>query len=549
MTSRPGYDARFQPQPSGTFLPDPAPTASVPQPQHAAPGTYAPQPQSYQPEQAAPHGAATTTALLAPPTGAPMDEALLPPLPPQFAPPPVPTVPAAAAPVAPARPHVRRGVAARGRSRRRGDIAITIGGIGLGISLGIAVYAVKDGLDLPGGKVLAAGTVAAMAGTYLCLVLLLLVSRIPWLEREIGHDRMVALHRTVAPYSIFLILAHVLLTTLAYSQSLERGFVAELTQLVLHSAWMVPAATAFVLMMSLGVLSYRRIRQRMKYETWWVAHLYFYIAVALSFGHQIANGPMFVAHPYQRLFWTGLYLAVATTILVARVIMPVSFSRKHELRVAAVVPEKDGVVSVYVSGVDLDLLKARGGQFFQWRFMTRDWWWQAHPYSLSASPNGSWLRITVKDLGDHSRSLRRMKVGTRVIAEGPYGVFHAGSRHTDKVAAFAAGVGVTPIRAVLDDLPDGTSVTLVYRVADRTTAPLHEELEALVSERGWRMHYLQGPRRHHPITAEYLSHLVPGLAESDVFVCGPDSFTDRVVEAAGEAGVPSDRIHHEAFAF
>jgi predicted ferric reductase len=424
-----------------------------------------------------------------------------------------------------------------------------VAGIGLGISLGIAVYSVKDGLDLPGGKLLAAGTVAAMVGTYLCLVLLMLVSRIPWLEREVGHDRMVSLHRSVAPYSIFLILAHVVLTTVSYGQAEERSPWAELVQIVLHSTWMVPAATAFVLMMSLGVLSYRRIRQRMNYETWWVAHLYFYIAVALSFGHQVALGPMFLAHPYQRMFWTGLYVAVATTIVVARFVMPISFSRKHDLRVAAVVPEKAGVVSVYVSGRDLDLLKARGGQFFQWRFMTRDWWWQAHPYSLSASPNESWLRITVKDLGDHSRSLRRMKVGTRVLAEGPYGVFHAGSRHGDHVAAFAAGVGVTPIRAVLDDLPDGTSVTLVYRVAERSTAPLHEELEALVRERGWRMHYLQGPRRHHPITAEYLTHLVPELTGTDVFVCGPDSFTDQVVAAVADAGVPRERIHHEAFAF
>ena len=41
-------------------------------------------------------------------------------------------------------------------------------------------------------------------------------------------------------------------------------------------------------MMGLGVMSYRKIRQRMKYETWWVAHLYFYVAVALAFGHQTA---------------------------------------------------------------------------------------------------------------------------------------------------------------------------------------------------------------------------------------------------------------------
>jgi predicted ferric reductase len=456
--------------------------------------------------------------------------------------PPLPTAPAR-------RPDVRAGVAARGRGRGRGDVAITAGGVGLGISLGIAVYSVKDGLDLPGGKLLALGTIAAMTGTYLCLVLLLLVARIPWIEREIGQDRLVALHRKVAPYSLFLIAGHVVLTTVSYAQAEDHSVLGQLWALVTKSAWMVPAATAFVLMVGLGVISYKKIRSRMNYETWWVAHLYFYLAVALAFGHQVELGVMFQAHPYQKYFWTALYLFVFGTILVTRFVIPISFSRKHQLRVAAIVPEGDGVVSVYISGVDLDLVKARGGQFFQWRFVTRDWWWQAHPYSLSASPNPSWLRITVKDLGDQSSRLHRLRVGTRVLAEGPYGVFTAAARHGDSIAAFAAGVGITPIRAVLDDLPDGTSVTLVYRVAQRDTAPLREELEALVTERGWRMHYLQGSRHHHPLTAEYLSRLVPGLAASDVFVCGPTSFTDRIVESVRAAGVPDERVHHEAFSF
>jgi len=128
-------------------------------------------------------------------------------------------------------------------------------------------------------------------------------------------------------------------------------------------------------------------------------------------------------------------------------------------------------------------------------------------------------------------------------------VFTAASRHGDAVTAFAAGVGITPIRAVLDDLPVGTDVTLVYRVTERTAAPLYQELEQLVTERGWRMHYLQGARKQHPLTADYLTALVPELAGSDVYVCGPDPFTDAIVEAARDAGVPEKRIHHEAFAF
>ena len=92
---------------------------------------------------------------------------------------------------------------------------------------------------------------------------------------------------------------------------------------------------------------------------------------------------------------------------------------------------------------------AAGGQFLQWRFLRRGLWWQAHPYSLSAAPNPSWLRITVKDLGDQSGALvDLLRPGVRVWAEGPYGVFTAAQRTSERVAAFAApfmiivGVGV-----------------------------------------------------------------------------------------------------------
>ena len=310
-------------------------------------------------------------------------------------------------------------------------------------------------------------------------------------------------------------------------------------EIVLHSAWMVPAATAFVLMMVLGVMSYRRIRQRMSYETWWVAHLYFYLAVALAFGHQIELGPFFIAHPGA---------AVVLDRALRRGLRPRSSSSrvrpadgaarcKHDLRVAAVVPETDGVVSIYVTGRDLDLLKARGGQFFQWRFMTRDWWWQAHPYSLSASPNSSWLRITVKDLGDQSGAARRLRAGhAGAGAEGPYGVFTAAPAHAERVAAFAAGVGITPIRAMLDDLPDGTDVDArVPRVRcgrPRRCGRSSRRSRCRAAAASGTSRAREPPPDHRRRDPGDGARTSPSC---DVYVCGPDRVHGKVLTSARSA--------------
>jgi predicted ferric reductase len=438
---------------------------------------------------------------------------------------------------------------AGGGRRRRGDIAALLAGIGGGLAIGSSLAVLRPMWQTPGGPATVLGSVSAIAGTYLVLMLLLLISRLPWLEREAGHDRMLRWHRRLAPWSLVLIAAHVVLTTVGYAQGLGVNPLIELWELVSQYPWMLPATVAFITMMSLGFLSWRPIRKRMSYETWWVAHLYFYLAVALAFGHQITTGTIFTAHAELRYAWVVLYAAVGITIIICRFVLPVRRSIRHELRVSRVVQESRGMVSVYVTGHDLGALNAQGGQFFQWRFLTRNWWWQAHPYSLSAAP-GDALRITVKNLGDQSSSLaRELRPGTRVLAEGPYGTFTAAARSGERVAALAAGVGITPVRAMLDDLPATADVCVLYRVSSLDDVALRDELDAMVAACGWTLVYLDGPRRDHPITLNYLSRYIPDLADRDIYVCGPESFAGAVVAAARTANVPDERLHCESFAF
>ena len=434
--------------------------------------------------------------------------------------------------------------------RWRVNFVTLIGGIGFGVVVGSSLVTVIPNVGTPGGMANALGSLCAMVGTYLCLMLLILISRVAWIEREAGHDRMVQWHRKIAPYSLFLIGGHVIFTTIGYAQTAKVNPFRELWKLVTTYAWMLPATVGFVLMISLGLASHRIARRRMKYETWWTAHLYFYIAVALAYGHQVKTSLLFIAHPLLKQFWIGLYIAVLAIIVFSRILTPLWLSLWSNLKVVEVVRETNDVVSVYVSGRHLNRFKAKGGQFFQWRFMTRHWWWQAHPYSLSAKPTNNLMRITVKDLGDQSATLERdLKPGTRVIVEGPYGIFTAKHRYTNNVVAFAAGIGVTPIRAMMDELPAGVNTTFIYRVSKDQQAPLRQEVENIAASKGWTLHILEGHRDEHPMTVEYMSRYAPDLAQSDIYVCGPEGFMNGVLELAEKAGIPEKRVHHELFAF
>jgi ferredoxin-NADP reductase len=312
---------------------------------------------------------------------------------------------------------------------------------------------------------------------------------------------------------------------------------------------MLLAVAGSTLLVMAAVTSYRYVRRKMKYETWWAVHLYTYLAVALSMPHQILTGAPFMGHPLATAWWLTLWFATAGAVIVYRWGLPVARSLRHRVTVHSVEQEAPGVVSVTMTGRDLHRLEARGGQFLHWRFLKRDMWWQAHPYSLSAVPSANRMRITVKDLGDHSGSLAALEPGTRVAIEGPYGAFTQHARHTDRVVLVAAGVGVTPVRALLEDLPRHVDVVAILRGASRRDLVLRDELAQLVGERGGQLHELVGPRSHARLDEHGLAELVPDIAGRDLYVCGPSGFMQSVIAAARRLGVRGECIHHEDFAF
>jgi ferredoxin-NADP reductase len=314
------------------------------------------------------------------------------------------------------------------------------------------------------------------------------------------------------------------------------------------------AGTACLVMVV--VTSVRAARRALRYESWHLLHLYAYLGVGLALPHQLWTGQQFLASTAATVFWWGLWAAAAAAVLIWRIGLPLWRSARHRLRVTSVVPEADGVVSVYMTGRRLERLRAEAGQFFGWRFLNGPGWTRVHPYSLSAAPDGLSLRITVKEEGDGSAALGSLRRGTPVLIEGPYGRLSARARTQRKVALIAAGVGVTPLRALAEELPyaPGDAV-LLYRFADR---PLfRRELEVLARERGLELLWLPGRRRSPGSwlgsgvgTADDLTTLrwwVPDIAERDVYVCGPEEWAEQVRRTTEAAGVPSERFHAESF--
>jgi len=330
------------------------------------------------------------------------------------------------------------------------------------------------------------------------------------------------------------------------------GVIEEFLQL--NGTWeILLASLAMALFIAVAVTSIRAARRRISHETWYGIHLYVYVAIALAFTHEITLGSDLVADPVALAYWIGLYVATFGLLLWFRVLTPFIVSARHRLRVAAVVPEASGVVSIYLTGRDLDRLAVRAGQFFHIRFLRGGDWWRPHPFSLSAVPNGDYLRVTVKDLGDDTHRMMSMPVGTHVFIEGPYGAFTADVISRPDVVMLAGGAGVTPLRAIFEDLvPGHQQVTFLYREGDPGQTIFRDELAALAAHHQADVRLLEGHRGTpempiDPLATGWLSTLVPAIGEADILVCGSPPFTRRVLDSLRDLGVPSERIHAERF--
>jgi predicted ferric reductase len=437
-------------------------------------------------------------------------------------------------------------------SSRGVDGASGLLGIGLGLTLALQVTTMRQSdVSTVYAAVATFSRLCALTGTYFVLVGIFLVARIPWVERGVGHDRLVTWHRKLGPWSLYLIGFHVLFIVVSSAGQDGVMLAVEMWRMLNGMAWMWPAMAGFLLMILAGVTSYKKARAKMSYETWWIIHVYSYVAIAASFMHQVLNGQMFVGHPLNRFYWTSLYILMATAIVLFRFGIPLVRSLRHNLVVDKVIIEGPGFTSVVMRGRKLQGLAAEGGQFFGWRFLTRGHFLMSHPYSLSAAPTDKYLRITVKDLGDHSRSVALLKPGTRVFVEGPYGAFTAGRATQPHVVLIGGGVGITPIRALMDEFKSGVRLDVIYRASSSADLVLKEELDYLVAQSGGsaRVHYLVGSRREYPMDSKSLQVLVPRIADSDIYICGPEPLVDAVRKAADDLGVPKNRFHDESFSF
>jgi predicted ferric reductase len=400
------------------------------------------------------------------------------------------------------------------------------------------------------------GRITALLSGYLALIEVLLLARLPFVERMIGFDRLTNWHRWNGHAVLYLVLAHVVFSVWGFAREdfPPTNWGDEYWRLMTNGFFpgIIVATIGTVLLIVVLFSSLAIARRKLNYELWYAVHFTAYAGIALAWFHEIPVGNELLpkVEVTAANMWRATYAATLALLLWYRLIWPIIQNWRYRLRVTEVIEEGPGVWTLRISGRGLERYGARAGQFFFWRFLTRGFWYTQHPFSLSEAPKGDSFRITVKALGDHTAKFGRLEVGTRVIAEGPFGVFTADSRTRDKVLMIAGGIGITPVRALLEEFRG--DVITVYRALTERDLVLSGEIDELVQANGGKVEYIVGdhatPEGRRLLTPEHLRELVPDVHEREIYACGPPAMLALIERTLRRSDLHGPHVHIENFA-
>jgi predicted ferric reductase len=402
----------------------------------------------------------------------------------------------------------------------------------------------------PGSRLVALGRLVGLLLGSGVLLQLALVSRLPWLEPSIGCDRLYRLHRYIGLSVAPLLLTHPVLLTFGYARRYQVSVAQQFIDIATGWPYARLAIVGIVILVLAVASSLPPIRRRLTYDAWHGGHLAMYLAIGLASLHQTTGAEM-LGQPWWGRYWMALHVAVIGALVVFRAGRPVFKLAQHRFRIDRIVSESDEVTSVYLTGRRLDRFSFRPGQYANVGFFAKGLW-APHPFSFSAAPNGRFLRISIKAVGDFTRRIRHLTPGALVLLEGPLGAFTFGASIGRKYLMVAGGIGITPIRALIESLAAGNrDVVLVYAARTIDDFVFADELRALTP----RCHFILSQaaktddlHEHGRVDAAMLERLVADVQEREAFVCGPPPMMKSVIGALLALGVRGSRIHYERFA-
>ena len=395
------------------------------------------------------------------------------------------------------------------------------------------------------------GVDCAVLGFTILSLQFVMTARFSWIEKPFGLDLILSFHRITALVAVALLCVHPLLVASVEGWSL-------LTRV--HAKWYIWfGRTALALLLLHVTISLFRRAVRLSYENWRRLHNLFALSIlAVGFIHSTFAGDD-LHDAGARVLWAMLPAIALSAWGYSRVVRPQLLAWRA-FRVVSIEPEAPRVWTVTLATPPQRHFHFLAGQFQFIRFLGSEVTTEEHPFTIASSPaQGERISLTIKESGDFTRSLSRVRPGDRATIHGPFGRFCHGLYPDEGDLVFiAGGVGITPLMSMLRAMHDRRqqpNVTLIY--ASRAAEDILFAGELAVMETGdcpalKVTHVLSQPPSWWAgeigrIDAKRLAEWCGELANKAFYICCPPTMAIDLIRGLRRIGVNPRRIHCDYF--
>jgi len=392
-----------------------------------------------------------------------------------------------------------------------------------------------------GHLLIAFGRLAGLLSEFLILIQLLLISRFTFIERQYGFDKLISIHKKIGFFLGIFLISHPLLLSIGYSLSGNTGFIGQFVNFITKWNGIFGATFAFINIIFVAIISIKKYRAKISYEVWYFLHLPLYIAVAIAFEHQINTGDMSAGGAMY--YWFLINLVTIGILIIYRFLKPIYLFSKHTFKIDKVIQENEYVYSIYITGKNMNQYKFQAGQYTNLIFFQKKMIFH-HPFSFSDAYNGKYLRFTIKASGDFTSKIDKLKTGTRVWIDGPFGAFTLSKLVNNKIVFIAGGIGITPILSMIKSMQNVKNAVLLYSNKSESDINFWHEITRSQIESHYFNTSLGTSNR---ISIEKIVEICPDYKNRDFYICGPKLMTHSLVKNLKIAGISSKQIHFEKF--
>lgn len=309
---------------------------------------------------------------------------------------------------------------------------------------------------------------------------------------------------------------------------------------------------AFLLLPSLVFLAIGRTQLDYKYETWRLIHGVGALLIALLLLHHTVYAGRYGSQPVMTWLWVAMTGIAVGSLVYVYLLVPL-LDKTRAWRVTSVSQLTTKQWEVTVTPVGHSGLDYKAGQFVWLNVGHSSFSMKENPFSIcSAQAAGPEISFMIKELGDFTRTVGQIRVGTVAYLDGPYGNLSVDGRAEPGVALIAGGVGLAPLLGILRQMRltgDPRKVKLIYGNRVVNQIAYRDELGAQDVS-----YVLSGPPETWRgetgfIDAALIDRAFSATEFSEwVFVmCGPAIMMDIVEDHLIERGTPSHHILSERF--